>query len=65
MHNAKMAPDIELADGTTAYHTTYQSNQGTEYHRISWPKKLRREELDLNATEFAAWVAQNQKVGGK
>lgn len=52
-------PDLTLRDGSVCYHASYKSNSGTLYHKISWPRKMRKEELDLNDEEYSAWAKEN------
>lgn len=59
MNNLEVKPGIKLKDGNLAYHSTYSTNSGYFYHRISFPRKLRKEELDLSEEDFAVWLAEH------
>lgn len=59
LNNHKMLPDLRLKDGSTAYHCTFESNQGTVMHQVYWSRKLRREPIDLTEEEFTVWSAEN------
>jgi hypothetical protein len=55
----KSQPDIQLNDGTTASHSTAQTNMGTMIHCLQWPRKERRDPLELTEEEYAAWLLEN------